>query len=67
MLSPGFPYFLGPPSTRVSLTSVATKAWSPGDAGLYEGHVYCPLQGCIRDKITKHPIPLFGDAKPTLN
>lgn len=66
MLSSGFPYFLGPPSTRVS-ASVSTKAQFPGDAGLYEGHVYCPLQACIRDKITKHPIHLFGDAKPTLN
>lgn len=43
VLSPGFPCSLDPSITSVCLVPVTTYPWSPGDAGLCESHVYCPL------------------------
>lgn len=59
-------YSLNSPLTMVSLPPVTTKSLLPGDAGLCESRVYCPLQDCSRDKITKDLIHPHGNAKPTL-
>lgn len=66
MLSPGFPCSLDPSITSVCLVPVTTNPRSPGDAGLCESHVYLPLQGCIRDKRTKHLLHSFGNPVPSL-